>query len=103
MRFANDFLLAGIVSAMSTILTAPIQHAKLTLETQDANPRVMSGEIPRYRGIGDAFSRIYAQEGPQAFYKYVSAWDMLIRGARSYGLPFALVCAAGRYRTYGEL
>jgi hypothetical protein len=32
---------------------APIERVKLLLQTQDSNPKIKSGEIPRYTGIGN--------------------------------------------------
>jgi len=32
---------------------APIERVKLLLQTQDSNPRIKSGEIPRYTGIAN--------------------------------------------------
>merc|ERR1712146_459562 len=33
------------------------------------NPKIMSGEIPRYTGIGNCFSRILAEQGLAAFWR----------------------------------
>ena len=30
---------------------------RLVIQTQDANPKIRSGEVPRYTGIGSAFTR----------------------------------------------
>lgn len=30
---------------------------------QDSNPRIKSGEIPRYTGIGNCFTRVAADQG----------------------------------------
>merc|ERR1711964_936575 len=37
--------------------------------TQDANPKIRSGEVPRYTGIGNCFARIHAEQGVLAFWR----------------------------------
>ena len=49
--------------------TAPIERVKLIIQTQDANPRIISGEIPRYTGIGNCFSRVASEQGIGAFWR----------------------------------
>jgi len=39
------------------------------IQTQDANPQIRSGEVPRYTGIGNCFSRIHAEQGMSAFWR----------------------------------
>merc|ERR1712151_1013773 len=39
------------------------------IQTQDANPKIKSGEVPRYTGIGNCFSRIFAEQGLAAFWR----------------------------------
>merc|ERR1711920_856450 len=53
-----DFLAGGVSGAVSKTITAPIERVKLVIQTQDANPKIISGEVPRYTGIGDCFKRI---------------------------------------------
>jgi solute carrier family 25 (adenine nucleotide translocator) protein 4/5/6/31 len=67
--FALDFLLGGMSGAVSKTATAPIERVKLVIQTQDANPRIMSGEVARYTGIGNCFSRIYQEQGLGAFWR----------------------------------
>merc|ERR1712046_363026 len=45
------------------------ERVKLIIQTQDANPRIMSGEIPRYTGIGNCFTRVGAEQGLAAFWR----------------------------------
>ena len=40
----------GVAGAVSKTAVAPIERVKLLLQTQDSNPRIQSGEIPRYTG-----------------------------------------------------
>jgi len=67
--FALDFFLGGMSGAVSKTATAPIERVKLVIQTQDANPRIMSGEVPRYTGIGNCFGRIYQEQGLAAFWR----------------------------------
>lgn len=67
--FIVDFLAGGVSGAISKTLTAPIERVKLVIQTQDANPKIVSGEVPRYTGMGDCFVRIYREQGFGAFWR----------------------------------
>merc|ERR1712054_403634 len=67
--FLIDFAAGGISGAVSKTLTAPIERVKLVIQTQDANPKIVSGEIPRYTGIGNCFTRIHSEQGMLAFWR----------------------------------
>merc|ERR1711978_284568 len=41
---------------------------KLVVQTQDANPKIRSGEVPRYKGIVDCGLRIYKEQGMKRFW-----------------------------------
>lgn len=69
MDFAKDFLAGGVSGAIAKTCTAPIERVKLIIQTQDANPKIMSGEIPRYTGIGNCFTRIASEQGIAAFWR----------------------------------
>jgi len=64
-----DFAAGGISGAVSKTITAPIERVKLIIQTQDANPKIMSGEVPRYTGIGNCFSRVASEQGVGAFWR----------------------------------
>jgi len=64
-----DFAAGGVSGAVSKTITAPIERVKLIIQTQDANPKIMSGEVPRYTGIGNCFSRVRAEQGMGAFWR----------------------------------
>lgn len=59
----EDFLVGGTAAAISKTAVAPIERVKLLLQTQDANPRIQSGEIPRYTGVINCFTRVSAEQG----------------------------------------
>jgi len=69
MDFVKDFLAGGISGAIAKTMTAPIERVKLIIQTQDANPRIISGEIPRYTGIGNCFARVASEQGVSAFWR----------------------------------
>jgi solute carrier family 25 (adenine nucleotide translocator) protein 4/5/6/31 len=48
---------------------APVERVKLLMQTQDSNPAVLRGEVERYKGIGDCFRRVNAEQGLQAFWR----------------------------------
>ncbi|KRX02866.1 Mitochondrial carrier domain [Pseudocohnilembus persalinus] len=62
-KFATDFLLGGVSAAISKTAVAPIERIKLVFQTQDANPQIKSGEIPRYTGIINCGTRLAAEQG----------------------------------------
>jgi len=64
-----DFLAGGISGAVSKTITAPIERVKLIIQTQDANPKIVSGEVPRYTGIGNCFVRVRSEQGIGAFWR----------------------------------
>lgn len=65
----KDFLAGGISGAIAKTMTAPIERVKLIIQTQDANPRIISGEIPRYTGIVNCFVRVSKEQGIGAFWR----------------------------------
>ena len=66
---AMDFLAGGISGIVSKTITAPIERVKLIIQTQDANPKIVSGEVPRYTGILNCFSRVKSEQGVGAFWR----------------------------------
>jgi solute carrier family 25 (adenine nucleotide translocator) protein 4/5/6/31 len=67
--FLIDFTLGGVSGAVAKTMTAPIERVKLIIQTQDANPRIRSGEVPRYTGIVNCFSRVASEQGILAFWR----------------------------------
>jgi len=68
-NFIFDFLAGGISGAFAKTCTAPIERVKLLIQTQDANPRIVSGEVPRYTGIVNCFSRVASEQGVLSFWR----------------------------------
>ena len=64
-----DFAAGGISGAVAKTATAPIERVKLIIQTQDANPLIKSGQVARYTGIGDCFTRVYKEQGMKAFWR----------------------------------
>jgi solute carrier family 25 (adenine nucleotide translocator) protein 4/5/6/31 len=67
--FLIDFSLGGVSGGIAKTITAPIERVKLIIQTQDANPRIRSGEVPRYTGIVNCFSRVASEQGVAAFWR----------------------------------
>jgi len=68
-EFLVNFLAGGVSGAVAKTATAPIERVKLLIQTQDANPKIISGEVPRYTGIVDCFSRVASEQGVSAFWR----------------------------------
>jgi len=66
--FLIDFTLGGVSGAVAKTLTAPIERIKLVIQTQDANPMIRSGEVPRYTGIVNCGTRILQEQGAKRFW-----------------------------------
>jgi solute carrier family 25 (adenine nucleotide translocator) protein 4/5/6/31 len=67
--FLIDFALGGLSGAIAKTMTAPVERVKLIIQTQDANPRIISGEVQRYKGIIDCFTRVAKEQGILAFWR----------------------------------
>jgi len=68
-NFLFDFMAGGISGAVAKTCTAPIERVKLLIQTQDANPRIVSGEVKRYTGIVNCFSRVASEQGFLSFWR----------------------------------
>merc|ERR1712205_76454 len=67
--FLRDLAAGGVSGAVSKTITAPIERVKLIIQTQDANPKIKSGEVPRYTGIMNCFTRVASEQGVGAFWR----------------------------------
>ena len=59
----------GISGAVSKTMTAPLEKVKLAIQTQDSNPKILSGEMERYTGMGNCFSRHISEIGPTSLWR----------------------------------
>jgi len=67
--FVTDLVLGGVSGAIVKTAMSPIERVKILMQTQDSNPKVISGEEKRYTGIGDCFKRVQAEQGFKAFWR----------------------------------
>jgi solute carrier family 25 (mitochondrial adenine nucleotide translocator), member 4/5/6/31 len=68
-EFLINFMAGGVSGAIAKTATAPIERVKLIIQTQDANPKIISGEVQRYNGIVDCFTRVAKEQGIGAFWR----------------------------------
>jgi len=68
-QFMTDLAIGGISGAVAKTLMAPIERVKILMQTQDSNPKILSGEEKRYNGLGDCFKRVNAEQGMKAFWR----------------------------------
>ena len=43
--------------------TAPAKRVNLLIQTQDANPQIIKGEIKRYHGLVNTTQRVISEQG----------------------------------------
>ena len=67
--FWFDFFAGGFVGALAKTFSAPIERVKLLIQTQDKIPSIVSGELPRYKGICDCFTRVAREQGILSFWR----------------------------------
>ena len=89
-RFFADLMAGGVAGAVSKTAVAPIERVKLLLQTQDSNPRIQSGEIPRYTGepppkrcTGCVWAPALAAWVPILLDSFVSFGEHVVRTMRS--------------------
>ena len=67
MDFLKDLMLGGTSGVIAKTLCAPLERVKIVLQTQSANTQISSGS--QYKGIGDTFRRILAEQGVLSFWR----------------------------------
>merc|ERR1712087_932060 len=65
----TDLAVGGISGAVAKTLMAPIERVKILMQTQDSNPKILSGEEKRYSSMVDCFKRVQAEQGMNAFWR----------------------------------
>lgn len=68
-QLASDLVIGGSIGAVAKTVMAPVERVKLLMQTQDSNPKIISGEVPRYSSIFDCFRRVHAEQGMLAFWR----------------------------------
>lgn len=68
-QLGSDLLIGGGIGAISKTVMAPVERVKLLMQTMDSNPDVISGKVEKYKGVGDCFTRVYAEQGLKAFWR----------------------------------
>eukprot|EP00931_Biecheleriopsis_adriatica_P082333 TRINITY_DN5575_c0_g1_i1.p1 TRINITY_DN5575_c0_g1~~TRINITY_DN5575_c0_g1_i1.p1 ORF type:complete len:440 (-),score=65.92 TRINITY_DN5575_c0_g1_i1:200-1447(-) len=67
--FLLDMLAGGTAGAIAKTVAAPIERVKLIFQTQEANPKILSGEVERYSGLCNTFYRVYQEQGLASFWR----------------------------------
>jgi len=65
----TNLVAGGVSGAVSKTITAPLEKVKLAIQNQDSNPRILSGEMKRYTGMGDCFKRHISELGPSSLWR----------------------------------
>jgi len=68
-QFMTDLAVGGISGAVAKTLMAPIERVKILMQTQDSNPKILSGEEKRYSSLVDCFKRVNVEQGPKAYWR----------------------------------
>lgn len=59
----------GVSGAISKTITAPLEKIKLAIQNQDSNPKIISGEMKRYSGMGDCARRHVSELGMSSLWR----------------------------------
>lgn len=66
--FLIDFMMGGVSAAVSKTAAAPIERIKLLIQNQDE--MIKAGRLSEpYKGIGDCFKRVVAEEGGASLWR----------------------------------
>lgn len=64
-----NLLAGGVSGAVAKTITAPLEKVKLAIQTQDSNPRIISGEMKRYTGMMNCFQRHITEIGASSLWR----------------------------------
>merc|ERR1711998_450187 len=67
--FLVDLTIGGISGAFVKTVMSPVERIKILMQTQDSNPKIISGEVARYSGVMDCGRRVAAEQGVAAFWR----------------------------------
>jgi len=84
----TDAIIVFASRAVAQTIIAPVDRVKLLLQTQDVNPRIISGEVNRYSGILNVCSRIAKEQGIISFWR--GNMSNILRIVPTQGFNFAL-------------
>ncbi|CAM6092786.1 unnamed protein product [Calypogeia fissa] len=62
-NLSKDMIAGGLLGGVAHTVVAPVERAKLLLQTQDSNMIVRDGRHPRYKGLVDCIVRVARDEG----------------------------------------
>lgn len=86
--FHRDILAGALMGGVVHTIVAPIERAKLLLQTQDSNVAILSGPHRKFKGMLDCMVRTVREEG------FLSLWrgngSSVIRYYPSVALNFSL-------------
>ncbi|WIA32419.1 hypothetical protein OEZ86_003242 [Tetradesmus obliquus] len=85
-QLLTDLVAGMVTSGIYTSLTYPVHRVKILLQTQDANPRILSGKVPRYSFV-HSFGRLAKEQGVLGLWRGNTPY--LLRHVPSISMSFA--------------
>ncbi|KAF6261356.1 mitochondrial carrier domain-containing protein [Scenedesmus sp. NREL 46B-D3] len=85
-QLLTDLVAGMVTSGVYTSLTYPVHRVKILLQTQDANPRILSGKVPRYSFV-HSFGRLAREQGVLGLWRGNTPY--LLRHVPSISMSFA--------------
>lgn len=68
-NFPRDLLAGAVMGGVAHTIVAPIERAKLLLQTQEGNMAIKGGHQKRYKGMLDCIVRIAREEGLSSLWR----------------------------------
>ncbi|KAJ7515281.1 hypothetical protein O6H91_22G009000 [Diphasiastrum complanatum] len=68
-NFPKDFVAGAIMGGVAHTVVAPIERAKLLLQTQESNMVIVAGKQHRYKGMLDCILRVAKEEGIRSLWR----------------------------------